>query len=160
MSAEDWAAHVRQHSAERDFSPLQDRAGIVGLAEWGGEKPNRLLVYQQHRFRYDDWGNCLEKRSGAHEVRLLQWNAEHQLEVADVTRMERGVLLHERWNYSYDPFRGRLAKKRVSSRDATAVPELQRGHPVPRSGRFVERTLFAWDGNRLLLENDGSRQTL
>lgn len=180
----EWQAYVQQHLRQRDFNLLQTPASATDPASWGEAKPNQLLVYQQHRYRYDAWGNCVEKRSGAHEIRVLRWDAEHQLESADITRVERGALVHERWAYDYDPFGRRVAKYRLPATVAamasntplsadspdvralsTSFARRQRNSRTTtavgqRARREEQAVHFAWDGNRLLLERDSKRQTL
>lgn len=145
----EWQEFVAQHIASANFNPLlkpEDAAGDP--SQWGQAKPNRLLVYQEHRYRYDRWGNCIEKRSGAHEVRKLLWDAEHQLEAAEVVRVVRGVVTSERWTYDTDPFGRRIAKRRLTL-SANVQPAAASS---PR-----DTTHFTWDGNRLLQERSGER---
>ncbi|MDR1967756.1 MAG: hypothetical protein LBQ32_03550 [Burkholderiaceae bacterium] len=40
-------------------------------------------------YDYDEHGNVTERRKGAHETTKLTWNAEHQLERAEVTSTRR-----------------------------------------------------------------------
>src|SRR5690606_29058571 len=84
----EWAEYVREHINDPNFNPLltpEQRASDP--SQWGEAKPNRLTVYGEHRYRYDTWGNTLEKRSGGHQRMRLHWDAEHQLRVI---RVERG----------------------------------------------------------------------
>jgi RHS repeat-associated protein len=94
-------------------------------------KDNRLRVYQDKRYDYDHFGNLTEKRIGSHTRMQFQYDLEHQLTEAEVTR--NGVT--QTYSYAYDPFGRRIAKQ-----DAFAT------------------TAFLWDGNRLLAETRG-RQT-
>ncbi|TDR34785.1 RHS repeat-associated protein [Tahibacter aquaticus] len=148
MSEQQWRDFVAANIERRDFSPLQARHVDQGPAGWGVVRPNRLRVHQQHRYQYDSWGNCIEKKSGAHEVRIFGWDAEHQLAYARV-RTLRGV---EDWRYEYDPFGRRIAKYRLVAGNASSLES------PPR--RFEGSSQFSWDGNRLLLERSGTRQKL
>ena len=85
----EWAEYVREHIHDPNFNPLltpEQRASDP--SQWGEAKPNRLTVYGEHRYRYDTWGNTVEKRSGGHQRMRLHWDAEHQLRVVCVERGE------------------------------------------------------------------------
>lgn len=85
----EWAEYVRENIHDRNFNPLltpEQRASDP--SQWGEAKPNRLTVYGEHRYRYDTWGNTVEKRSGGHQRMHLHWDAEHQLRVICVERGE------------------------------------------------------------------------
>jgi len=85
----EWAEYVREHIHDPNFNPLltpEQRASDP--SQWGEAKPNRLTVYGEHRYRYDPWGNTVEKRSGGHQRMRLHWDAEHQLRVICVERGE------------------------------------------------------------------------
>ncbi|TDR35148.1 RHS repeat-associated protein [Tahibacter aquaticus] len=166
----EWQAYVRENIAKPDFNPLfAPEQAAANPADWTQAKPNRLMVYQQHRYRYDRWGNCIEKRSGAHEVRRFCWDAEHRLERAQVTRVERGRLVTELWGYDYDPFGRRIAKYRLPeqvvanrSLQKIASSASQKLHPSDASRPCIASaaTHFCWDGNRLLIEGSADQQSL
>ncbi len=85
----EWAEYVRENIHDPNFNPLltpEQRASDP--SQWGEAKPNRLTVYGEHRYRYDTWGNTIEKRSGGHQRMRLHWDAEHQLRVLCVERGE------------------------------------------------------------------------
>jgi hypothetical protein len=110
----------------------------------------RLRVWEEHRYAYDAWGNCIEKKSGPHTERLLQWDAEHQLSRATITRRQGRFTHTEYWGYDYDPFGRRIAKYRLDPHnEKRSRPRLDN-----------ETTHYGWDGNRLLLERQGDRQQL
>lgn len=92
---------------------------------------NRLEVYEDKRYRYDDFGNLIEKKIGRHTAQIFEYDAEHQL-IRTATD-KRGVT--QTTNYVYDPFGRRIGKK----------------------DQF-NHTHFLWDGNRLFSETRGSRQ--
>ncbi|WP_269632089.1 RHS repeat domain-containing protein [Pelomonas sp. BJYL3] len=72
-----------------------DPAGNL-LAQRSGPQPaiggNRLKVWQELRFEYDVHGNVVQRRKGAHEEAQLRWNAEHQLQEAEVIRTDATTL--------------------------------------------------------------------
>jgi RHS repeat-associated protein len=99
----EWAEYVREHIHDPNFNPLltpEQRASDP--SQWGEAKPNRLTVYGEHRYRYDTWGNTVEKRSGGHQRMRLHWDAEHQLRLICVERGEginrAGAELHSAAN--------------------------------------------------------------
>lgn len=88
-------------------------------------RSNRVVAYDDKRFRYDTHGNLIEKRIGGHTCMRLHYDPEHRLERADITR--NGV--RQSVTYGYDAF-----GRRTWKRDAFGTTE------------------FVWDGNRLLQE--------
>lgn len=140
---EEWAALVQDNIANPRFNPLQaDPWSPQDPSTWGAYKPNHLLVWQEHRYRYDHWGNCIEKKSGTHVQQQYEWDADHQLVKATIT--QRGKA--ETWCYEYDPFGRRIAKYRIvkARSDVNSLVHL------------------VWDGNRILLDHarQPDRQTL
>ena len=83
-------------------------------------------------------GNLIEKKIGKHTVIQLEWDVEHQLQKATVTKAAHSPKpVKTETRYRYDAFGRRLEKK-----DAFG------------------QTLFEWDGNRLLSEQRGSNHKL
>jgi len=135
-----WADYVQAHIHDPDFNPLQtDPAAPVNPEHWGPVSDNRLKHWQAHRYRYDPWGNCTEKRSGGRPIHHYHWDAEHQLTSAHIDDPRSGRT--ETWHYAYDPFGRRIAKWKAPPVQSTARP------PPPAA-----ITHFTWDGNRLLAE--------
>lgn len=148
---ETWAEFVKAQLSDPQFNAM---AGLPAQWQaqdplsWGEHKPNHLLTWQDHRYRYDAWGNCIHKLSGPADPRSakrfeqhLVWNAEHQLVQAQVQRGGEGADVGARtevWRYAYDPFGRRLAKWRVDRQGNNA--------------QSSTLTRFSWDGNRLLME--------
>jgi len=95
-------------------------------------KHNRVLVYQDKRYRYDRFGRLCEKRIGSHWVQYFEYDAEHRLICVDQCKS----LLRERVVFGYDPLGRRISKEIY-----------QEEHPEP-----TRRTLFHWQGLRLLQE--------
>ncbi|MGP9827775.1 hypothetical protein ACT048_25215, partial [Ectopseudomonas khazarica] len=108
---EQWSAYVQANLDKPTFNPLLSPAEAqADPSTWGENKPNRLRVWQEHRYVYDNWGNCIEKKSGPHTERQFQWDAEHQLSRATITRRQGRFTHTEHWGYDYDPFGRRIAK--------------------------------------------------
>jgi RHS repeat-associated protein len=93
---------------------------------------NRVTVYEDKRYSYDDHGRLTDKRIGSHTHIQLSWDDEHQLSQSTVTRTGRPSIATR---YIYDAFGRRVAKLNVESSTADTVKAA---------------TTFVWDGNRLL----------
>ena len=115
-----------------DFDPAHN---LLQAAFPGGPVPpsrpvpgNRLTVFDDKRYGYDDHGRVIEKRIGRDQMIELRWDDEHQL-VESVTSTAAG---RQTTCYVYDPFGRRIRK------DGPGGP-----------------TFFLWDGDRLLEERSG-----
>ena len=102
---------------------------------------NRLLVWQDARYTYDEHGNLAErlqgKRGSPAQTRThFTWNAAHQLVCADVARGPDKTATAQPYTYAYDALGRRIAKT-----DAFGT------------------TNFAWDGDRMALEQRGGNET-
>jgi RHS repeat-associated protein len=93
---------------------------------------NRLIVFEDKRYQYDEHGRLIEKRIGRHTTVRLRWNKEHQL--VESTTERNGVRQNSR--YEYDALGRRILRKDL----------------------FGE-TRFLWDGMRLLQEKRGDQNT-
>ncbi len=116
---------------------LYDEAANLLNPVWGGEprgfvQHNRVLVFENKRYQYDEYGRLIEKRTGNHTSLRLKWNKEHQL--IETTTEKRGVRQHSR--YEYDAL----------------------GRRIARRDTFTE-VRFIWDGMRLLQEKRNSDNT-
>ncbi|MBP8170781.1 MAG: RHS domain-containing protein [Pseudomonas sp.] len=100
---------------------------------------NKLVTYQDKRYRYDAFGRLVEKRSGKRQVQRLRYDAEHRL--VEVTSHD-GVK-ETRVVMRYDPLGRRIEK-----------------HELDSSGRTLGKTDFTWDGMRLLAEEKNGRHSL
>lgn len=123
---------LRRFDQERfAFDPAHNLVGVK--APTGGSagmvRDNRLMVFEDKRYRYDAHGRVVEKRIGAHTVVEFAWDDEHRL-VGSSTRSGSGSSSTE---YLYDPFGRRIAKKSVET------------------GATI---WFVWDGDRLLQQFD------
>ncbi|WP_449432093.1 RHS repeat-associated core domain-containing protein [Pseudomonas putida] len=103
-------------------------------------KHNRVLVYQDKRYRYDRFGRLCEKRIGSNWVQYFEYDAEHRLVCVEQYRSGE----RERVVFGYDPL-GRRISKEVYQRD----------YPEPR-----RRVLFHWQGLRLLQEIQSGNPSL
>ncbi len=100
---------------------------------------NKLLTYQDKRYRYDAFGRMIEKRSGSQRVQRFIYDAEHQLiEVRNHGGTRSTVV-----KMTYDPLGRRI--------DKTEHDE----HGFP-----LGETHFTWDGMRLLQEQKHSQTSL
>lgn len=95
-------------------------------------KHNRVLVYQDKRYRYDRFGRLCEKRIGGNWVQYFEYDAEQRLVCVEQERYGEA----ERIVFGYDPLGRRISK---------AVYKPGKAEPV-------SRTLFHWRGLRLLQE--------
>ncbi|MGU9857889.1 RHS repeat-associated core domain-containing protein [Pseudomonas sp. LF245] len=97
---------------------------------------NKLLTYQDKRYRYDAFGRTIEKRSAARGVQRFAYDAESRLiEV----RNDNGSVVR----MAYDPLGRRIGKTEHGSD----------GYPLGE-------TRFVWDGLRLLQEHRHSQTSL
>ncbi|MDF0729358.1 DUF6531 domain-containing protein [Pseudomonas entomophila] len=100
---------------------------------------NRVLTYQDKRYRYDGFGRLVEKRSRRRGLQQFRYDAEHRL--AQVRNLQPG---RERIiDMRYDPM-GRRIEKIESTLD----------------GQVLSCTRFTWEGLRLLGEQRHGLQTL
>ncbi|AZF40091.1 Rhs-family protein [Pseudomonas sp. R4-39-08] len=97
---------------------------------------NKLLTYQDKRYRYDAFGRMIEKRSAKRGVQRFAYDAESRL--VEV-RNDNGSIVR----MTYDPL-GRRIEKTEHGSD---------GYPLGE-------TRFTWDGLRLLQENKHSQTSL
>ncbi|MGG2398360.1 RHS repeat-associated core domain-containing protein [Pseudomonas sp. SH1-B] len=105
-------------------------------ASSGWVRHNKLLTYQDKRYRYDAFGRLVEKRSGRHQLQRLSYDAEHR--VREVSNHDGSrVVMH------YDPLGRRIGKRHYDAR-----------------GALLSQTDFTWDGMRLLSETRNGRPSL
>ena len=103
-------------------------------------KHNRVHVYQDKRYRYDRFGRLSEKRIGSNRIQRFEYDAEHRL---ICVRQQQGSMA-QRIVFNYDPL-GRRISKQVYNDDASEPSH---------------RTLFHWQGLRLLEEVQDGRPSL
>ncbi|MBO0492300.1 RHS repeat-associated core domain-containing protein [Pseudomonas sp. Marseille-Q1929] len=97
---------------------------------------NKLLTYQDKRYRYDAFGRTIEKRSAARSVQRFAYDAESRL--IEVHNDNGSVV-----RMTYDPLGRRIGKTEHGSD----------GYPLGE-------TRFVWDGLRLLQEHRHSQTSL
>ena len=86
---------------------LDDREAFAG----GYIKSNRLKIYQEYRFEYDDVGNIICERNGGKQSRYY-YNTQNQL-----IKVEKDG---QTYHYTYDPL-GRRVKKLGSNGETTYI---------------------------------------
>lgn len=122
-------------------NPLPDEAAVTR----GDFVPgNRLLIWQDARYTYDDHGNLTErlqgKRGSAAQIRTrFTWDATHQLVRAEVARGpdETAIAQTNTYTYAYDALGRRIGKA-----DTAGI------------------THFAWNSNYMAWEQRGSNETI
>ncbi|MFC4159052.1 RHS repeat-associated core domain-containing protein [Chitinimonas lacunae] len=130
----DFKEKIRKLLEDPEWNPLtHPLEATPTTSPGGGPRDNRLRVFEDKRFDYDVYGNLTEKRIGRHTVMRFEYDGDHQMIAAHVTRHG----LTQTTRYGYDPF-----GRRVSKRDAFGI------------------TRFNWDGNRLLSERRGAHSRL
>ncbi len=97
---------------------------------------NKLLTYQDKRYRYDAFGRMIEKRSAKRGVQRFTYDAESRL--VEVRNDDGSVV-----RMTYDPLGRRIEKTEHGS-----------------DGYTLGETQFVWDGLRLLQEHKYSQTSL
>ena len=130
------------HRGQSIESLNYDAAGNLfdGYRVNGLIKHNRVHVYQDKRYRYDRFGRLSEKRSGSNRIQRFEYDAEHRL----IEVHQQNGALRQRVVFGYDPL-GRRTSKQVYHDDASEPSH---------------RTLFHWQGLRLLEEVQDGRPSL
>jgi RHS repeat-associated protein len=132
---------VEQFQWDATSNPLS-RSGLDRDSPSLSVVGDRLFVWQDARYRYDDSGNLIErlqgKRGSGAQIRTsLCWDAAHQLVSATVERGPDGMGPAQAFTYAYDALGRRVAKT-----DAFGS------------------TFFAWDDERLAMEVRAGHKTL
>jgi len=89
-------------SEQFNFDPAGNLLDTDQPASGGFVKGNRLHVFQDYRFEYDDAGNLITEKKGKKETHFT-YNAQNQL-----TKVEKEG---QSFEYAYDPFGRRIRKK-------------------------------------------------
>ncbi|WP_285350496.1 RHS repeat-associated core domain-containing protein [Pseudomonas sp. ME-P-057] len=97
---------------------------------------NRLLTYQDKRYRYDGFGRMIEKRSARHGTQRFAYDADSRL--IEVRNPNGHVV-----RMTYDPLGRRIGKREHD-----------------QHGQLLGETVFTWDGLRLLHEQRNSLTSL
>ena len=93
-------------------------------------KDNRIRQWRDQEYRYDPWGNLIEKRSGPSKVQYFSYDCENRLVRAETFQSGR---LESKGEYRYDSLGRRVAKR----------AEIE---------GVVEQKRFLWQGLRMLRE--------
>ena len=102
---------------------------------------NRLHVWQDTRYTYDEHGNLVHRVQGKRDSAAQTdsrffWDAAHQLRSAEVTRGAGEHATTQRFHYGYDAL-----GRRITKQDAFGT------------------TLYLWDGDQMVLERRGGNET-
>ncbi|NLU13954.1 MAG: RHS repeat protein [Gammaproteobacteria bacterium] len=165
-SEEEWQAYVKANAHRADFDPwLTPEQGENDPRFWGEARPNRLSTWQDHRYQYDDFGNCTEKISGSANNSTQQsyeWDAEHRLSKVWIERTHNGKTTREGWGYDYDPFGRRLAKYPLDAEanKARDTDEKAKALNQSRPWKSPQATYYGWDGHQLISEQTGNQYQL
>ncbi|MBD8236691.1 RHS repeat-associated core domain-containing protein [Pseudomonas fluorescens] len=100
---------------------------------------DKLLTYQDKRYRYDGFGRMIEKRSTVRGLQRFAYDAQHRL--IEVCRQINGR--EQVVKMTYDPLGRRIAKTEHDSHGFT-----------------LAETRFDWDGLRLLQEHKHTQTSL
>jgi len=130
-SQDELARHAETFAYDAAANLLDGPQSGAGLI-----KHNKLLTYQDKRYRYDGFGRMIEKCSRRHGLQQFAYDAEHSLiEV----RSENG----DHVRMAYDPLGRRISKTEYDTH-----------------GTQLRETRFGWDGLRLLREQRNHLQSL
>ena len=129
------------HQAGRSETYAYDAAAnlLDGPTQGGLVRHNRLLTYQDKRYKYDTLGRMIEKSSTSRGLQRFTYNAEHRL---IKVHSQKGAL-NTIVRMVYDPLGRRVGK---TEHDA--------------NGLCLGETRFDWDGLRLLQEHRHSQTSL
>lgn len=132
MASQDSSSRLSEQFAYDPAANLMD-----GLQGQGGRvSHNKLLRYQDKRYRYDSFGRLIEKYSNRRGLQRLVYDAESRL--IEVQNPDRHVV-----RMTYDPLGRRIGKTLY--------------HP---DGHVFCETRFIWDGLRLLQEEQNGFSSL
>ncbi len=101
-------------------------------------KDNRIKQWRDQEYRYDPWGNLIEKRSGHGKLQHFSYDCENRLVRAET--LVNGQL-ESRGEYRYDSLGRRVAKRAEINGE-------------------IEQKRFLWQGLRMLREETPGQNTL
>lgn len=107
VEADDWAATVRANLHNPAFNLLGPRPGPAQRAEATRCPDNRLHTLEGTHYRYDEWGNLIERTDPDGARTRFGYDAEHRL--VSLARYHGDTLAHQA-SYSYDAFGRRRSK--------------------------------------------------
>ncbi|WLI29421.1 DUF6531 domain-containing protein [Pseudomonas rhodesiae] len=126
---------------QRETYTYDAAANLLDAAQPGAGliQHNKVLTYQDKRYRYDGFGRMIEKRSANRGIQRFVYDAEHRLiEVHNEHGGQRSVV-----KMTYDPIGRRTAKATYDG-----------------NGYLLSETRFTWDGLRLLQEHRHAQTSL
>ncbi|QKZ07625.1 RHS domain-containing protein [Pseudomonas eucalypticola] len=124
-------------SEEFRYDPAANRLNF-GTSQFDKVKDNRLRNWQNNEYRYDPWGNLIEKRSGQRQVQYFKYDCENRLVASETLVQGR---LHSKGRYQYDSLGRRIGKS------------------AEQDGQVQEKR-FLWQGLRMLQELTPERDSL
>ncbi|QKZ02409.1 RHS domain-containing protein [Pseudomonas eucalypticola] len=124
-------------SEEFRYDPAANRLNF-GTSQFDKVKDNRLRNWQNNEYRYDPWGNLIEKRSGQRQVQYFKYDCENRLVASETMVQGR---LHSKGRYQYDSLGRRVGKS------------------AEQDGQ-VQGKRFLWQGLRMLQELTPERDSL
>ncbi|QKZ02404.1 RHS repeat-associated core domain-containing protein [Pseudomonas eucalypticola] len=124
-------------SEEFRYDPAANRLNF-GTSQFDKVKDNRLRNWQNNEYRYDPWGNLIEKRSGQRQVQYFKYDCENRLVASETLVQGR---LHSKGRYQYDSLGRRVGKS------------------AQQDGQVQEKR-FLWQGLRMLQELTPERDSL
>ncbi|MFJ4065893.1 RHS repeat-associated core domain-containing protein [Pseudomonas sp. NPDC089996] len=120
---------LRGGSEKFRYDPAANRLDF-NVSQFAKVKDNRIKQWGNHEYRYDPWGNLIEKSSGYNELQFFTYDCENRL-----VRAERYVegRLEGTGQYRYDSLGRRVAKE-------------------AQVNGVGEQKQFLWQGLRMLRE--------
>ncbi|TCP79939.1 RHS repeat-associated protein [Pseudomonas putida] len=124
-------------SEEFRYDPAANRLDF-NARQFDKVKDNRIKQWRDQEYRYDPWGNLIEKRSGHSKLQSFSYDCENRLVRAET--LVNGKL-ESRGEYRYDSLGRRVAKQAEINGE-------------------VEQKRFLWQGLRMLREETPAQSIL
>ncbi|MDY7073089.1 Protein RhsD [Pseudomonas hunanensis] len=124
-------------SEEFRYDPAANRLDF-NARQFDKVKDNRIKQWRDQEYRYDPWGNLIEKRSGHSKLQHFSYDCENRLVRAET--LVNGKL-ESQGEYRYDSLGGRVAKQAEIKGE-------------------VEQKRFLWQGLRMLREETPAKSIL
>ena len=124
-------------SEEFRYDPAANRLDF-NARQFAKVKDNRIKQWRDQEYRYDPWGNLIEKRSGHSKLQSFSYDCENRLVRAET--LVNGKLA-SRGEYRYDSLGRRVAKRAEINGE-------------------VEQKRFLWQGLRMLREETPGQNIL
>ncbi|POA79273.1 sugar-binding protein, partial [Pseudomonas sp. FW305-E2] len=124
-------------SEEFRYDPAANRLDF-NARQFDKVKDNRIKQWRDQEYRYDPWGNLIEKRSGHSKLQYFSYDCENQLVRAET--LVNGKL-ESQGEYRYDSLGRRIAKQAEINGE-------------------VEQKRFLWQGLRMLREETPTQSIL